>query len=161
MKEISTTKTIPSPRRGVCLIHSLLVQKTDLFISCCFPHDHFFTGNSVFWPELCIPASGLVPPRLDPRVPVPEDTGAAGKDGCSSCAGGENLSRLWEPARLEGKFFPLGTPLAKQELLEMLGVRRRPAYCSGHAPRTLVLCWALLPPSHSAWGPLSFTNPSL
>lgn len=95
LKEISTTKTIPSPKRRVCFIHSLLVQKTDLFISCCFPHDHFFTGNSVFWPELCIPAVGLVPPRLDPRVPMPEDTGAAGIDGCSSYAGGEKpLSQM-------------------------------------------------------------------
>lgn len=108
MKEISTTKTIPSPKRGVCLIHSLLVQKTDLFISCFFPHDHFFTGNSVFWPELCIPASGLVPPRLDPRVPMPEDTGAAGMDGCSSCAGGEKPLLALGASPPGGEVLPLG-----------------------------------------------------
>ena len=76
---------------------------------------------------------------------MPEGAGAAGMEVCSSDAGGERPphSQLCELAA--GKKSSLGNPLAKQELLRELGVRRWPGYSGGRAPRTLLFCRALLP----------------
>lgn len=55
----------------------------------------------------------------------------------------------------------LGSPFAKQELLGGLGVRRRPGYHGGRAPRTLLLCRALLPTAVWLGSMLGFTHPFL
>lgn len=84
----------------------------------------------------------------DPGVPTPEGMGTAGMDGCSSDTGGERppQSQLRKLARSEGKKSPpLGSPLAKQELLGRLGLRWRAGYRGRRAPRTLLLHRVPLP----------------
>lgn len=138
----------------VCFIHSLFVQKTGLFISCCFSHDCFFTGNGMFWLELCAPPAGLAPPaRLAgvTRVVRPWGPHAWGQRGCRDAGEESPFPMLGGPER---KKSPRGSPLENQELLGGLGPIVR---------ELSSLCWfaGYCSPAPCCWEALGFSDPFL
>lgn len=62
MKEILQQKQFLHPSVGSVLSIPSLCRRQTSSLAAVFHMIAFFTGNSMFWLELCVPSAGLVPP---------------------------------------------------------------------------------------------------